>query len=245
MWSGKLSAMSSVTGDLALTPVSRHKLGEAVARQLLDEIRDKRLAPGTRLPSERELTTALGVGRSTVREAIQGLAMLGVLDIRHGQGAFVADPSRADGQSRIAAGLARGVTQNLFEARRIVEVEAARLAAERRTDEELDGIAAVLADHEEAIAVGALGVEFAVAFHLRLAEASHNDVLVGFVATLSEVLEERGHTLEQIPGYREWELAQHRAVFAAVQAGDRQDAGRAMRRHLDEVVVYHEQIGSR
>jgi GntR family transcriptional repressor for pyruvate dehydrogenase complex len=236
---------STVTGDLALTRVSRHKLAEAVAQQLLDEIRDKQLAPGTRLPSERQLMSVLGVGRSTVREAIQGLGMLGVLDIRHGQGAFVADPSSGGGQSRIAAGLARGVTQNLFEARRIVEVEAAQLAAERRTDEEIEAIAAVLADHAAAIESGAPGIAFAVAFHLRVAEASHNDVLVSFVATLSEVLEERGQILERIHGYREWELEQHRAVFDAVGAGDPGEAGRAMRRHLDEVVVYHEQIGSR
>jgi GntR family transcriptional repressor for pyruvate dehydrogenase complex len=235
----------TATGDLALTPVSRHKLAAAVAEQLLDEIGDKRLPPGTRIPSERELMSALGVGRSTVREAIQGLGMLGVLEIRHGQGAFVADPSRAGGQGRIAAGLARGVTRNLFEARRVVEVEAARLAAGRRTDEELEAIAAVLADHAAAIESGASGIESAVAFHLRVAEASHNDVLVGFVATLSDVLQERGETLERIAGYREWELEQHRAVFDAVRAGDPSAAGLAMRRHLDEVVVYHEQIGSR
>ena len=72
--------------------VTRSKLAETVAQQLLAELRDKRPAPGSKIPSERELMAALGVGRSTIREAINGLAMLGVLEIRHGQGAFVLDP---------------------------------------------------------------------------------------------------------------------------------------------------------
>ena len=106
-----------------------------MAQQILDAVRE--LPAGTRLPPERELTKRMGVGRSTVREALNGLAMMGVIEIRHGQGVFVAE------QPSIAAGAAerslppREVTDELLEARRIVEVELARLAAERRTEEDL------------------------------------------------------------------------------------------------------------
>ena len=72
---------------LALSPAPRRKLSETVADQLLVAVRE--LPPGTKVPSERELTKELGVGRSTVREALNGLAMLGVVEIRHGQGVFV------------------------------------------------------------------------------------------------------------------------------------------------------------
>src|ERR1700760_4136621 len=84
---------SSPPSALAPSPVSQPgNLGEMVAQQLLAEIHEKGLPPGTRLPTERELMEALRVGRSTVREAINGLAMLGVLEIRRGQGAFVRNP---------------------------------------------------------------------------------------------------------------------------------------------------------
>ena len=73
----------------ALKRAPRQKLAETVAQQLFEAIRD--LPPGTRVPPERELTKELGVGRSTVREALNGLALMGVVDIRHGQGVFVAE----------------------------------------------------------------------------------------------------------------------------------------------------------
>src|SRR5579875_2181932 len=75
---------------MSLTRIPRNKLAETVAEQLLQQIKSNELTPGTRMPSERELMVALGVGRSTIREAMNGLAMLGVVDIRHGQGAFIA-----------------------------------------------------------------------------------------------------------------------------------------------------------
>src|SRR6185436_2001054 len=109
------------TVELTFQPVARSKLAETVAQQLLQEIREKKLVAGTRIPSERELMASLGVGRSTIREAVNGLAMLGVLEIRHGQGAYVSDPTAgAGGRSAITTALARGFTRDLFEARMLV-----------------------------------------------------------------------------------------------------------------------------
>src|SRR5947209_511107 len=128
----------------AATPFSleqapRRKLAETVAQQLLGAVRD--LVPGTRIPSEKELTQMLGVGRSTVREALNGLALLGTVEIRHGQGVFVASPAAVETTSvepdAIAMALTKGVTHDLLEARQIVEVAIARLAAQRRTESEL------------------------------------------------------------------------------------------------------------
>ena len=87
------------------------------------------------MPSERELQQALGVGRSTIREAMTGLAMLGVVEVRHGEGTFVAaEPELVGATGGIATALAKGVTPTLLEARRPVESEIARLAALRRDD---------------------------------------------------------------------------------------------------------------
>jgi GntR family transcriptional repressor for pyruvate dehydrogenase complex len=229
---------------LALSRAPRSKLAETVAQQLLGEIREKQLPPGTRMPSERELMHALGVGRSTIREAINGLAMLGVLEIRHGQGAFVVSPDAGRAApSAITAALARGVTRDLFEARRLVEPEAARLAAERRTETDLAEVARALEDHERALRDGEPAVEPSVRFHVAIANAAHNEVLAGFVDSFQDPLAERGPILEAMPGFREWEIDQHRSVFEPIAAGDPERALAGMRAHLDAVLPYHEHLG--
>jgi GntR family transcriptional regulator, transcriptional repressor for pyruvate dehydrogenase complex len=238
----KMEALSSTS--LSLSQIPRRSLAERAAQQLLAEIREKQLEPGTKLPSERDLMDALGVGRSSIREAINGLAMLGAVDVRHGQGAFVTDAAAGIAPSRsIAIALARGVTDELFEARHLVEVETARCAALRRTDVDLNEIANTLAEHERAIADGISAVEPSVRFHIEVAEAAHNEVFVGFVTSFAQLLGERGPILEQIDGYREWEIGQHRSVYEPIAAQDPVLAADRMRRHLESVVGYHQQIG--
>ncbi len=126
--------MEATPPRVSLEPASRRKLSETVAQQLMEAFKD--LPPGTKVPSERELTKDLGVGRSTVREALNGLAVLGVLTIRHGQGAFIADDVPVDGpeeaeepHSILTGALQRGETREFIEARLLVEVEVTRLAA--------------------------------------------------------------------------------------------------------------------
>jgi GntR family transcriptional repressor for pyruvate dehydrogenase complex len=222
----------------------RRKLTETVAEQVLGEIRRRGLAPGTRMPSERELMEALGVGRSTVREALNGLAMLGAIEIRHGQGAFVAEQSEHASAPEITAALAKGVTRDLLEARRPVETEIARLAAERRTPADLAELEAVLARHETVLERHRLAARPSVDFHLMLAEAAHNEVLAGFVASFAKLLAERGPELEQIDGYREWELAEHRLLYQAVRARDAGLAAARMEAHLSQVEDFHARLAA-
>jgi GntR family transcriptional regulator, transcriptional repressor for pyruvate dehydrogenase complex len=229
---------------MTLSPISRNKLAETVAQQVLGQIRENGLEPGTRMPSERELMAALGVGRSTIREAMNGLAMLGVLEIRHGQGAFVRDPDGGATLPRgIAAALSRGITRDLFEARELVEVHVARLAAERRTEGDLSDIADCLADHARAIESGTSAVEPSVRFHVRIGEAAHSEVLCSFVASFAEMLNERGPVLEAVDGYREWEIEQHRSVFEPIRDADPARAAERMAAHLRQVIPYHERFG--
>lgn len=222
---------------LSFSPISRSKLAEVVAEQLLAEIRGKELAANTRIPSERELMSAFGVGRSTVREAINGLAMLGVLEIRHGQGAFVADPAAgAVLPGPIDAALRRGVTADLFEARELVEIHTARLAATRRTAADLAELEGTLREHEQAIERDASAVAPAVRFHAQVADAAHSEVLASFVRSFGEVLTARGHELDLQPGFREWEIEQHRRIFEAVR--DRAPDLAAKRMHAHLVIAF-------
>lgn len=238
------SSRSSVA--LSLTPVApRRKLAETVAEQVLREISGRGHAPGTRMPSERELMAALGVGRSTVREALNGLALLGVIEIRHGQGAFVARKPDWVSAPEITTALAKGVTLDLLEARNPVETEIARLAALRRTPADLKEIEAVLEKHARALERGRAAARHSARFHLVLAQAAHNEVLAGFVASFAKLLAERGPALEELDGYREWELREHRGLCEAVRDGDPDLAATRMRSHLTQVSDFHAALASK
>jgi GntR family transcriptional repressor for pyruvate dehydrogenase complex len=231
---------------MSFTRIERRKLAETVASQLLRELRADRLKPGQRLPSERQLMETFRIGRSTVREAINGLAMIGVLEIRHGQGAFVAEhPPDASPPNAIATALGRGVTRDLFEARRVVEPHVARIAAERHTELDVREMEQALIDHESAIVHATSGVEPAVRFHVAIGQAAHSDVLSSFVSSFAELMTRRGVLLESESGYREREIDEHRSVFAAIRDRDPVLAEQRMRAHLDAVIARHAPLGLR
>ena len=239
-----LPPMEAPDAKLALSPVTRRKLTETVAEQLLDAIRE--LPPGTRVPSERELTRELGVGRSTVREALNGIAMLGIVEIRHGQGVFVASSPAVEGDPpAITAALERGVTNEFIEARLLVEVEVARLAARRRTDEDLARLEAALAEQEARLRgdVGEL-VNVAASFNVLLAECAHNDLLRAMIQSFVTLMVERGPRVYQLEGFGEWDIQEHRGLYAAVRDRDADRAARLMREHIEELARRYRAVGA-
>jgi GntR family transcriptional repressor for pyruvate dehydrogenase complex len=227
--------VSAKASELELTPVPRHKLAEAVAHQLLEAIREQ--PAGTRVPSERELTKRLGVGRSTVREALNGLALLGAVDIRHGQGVFVTGAvDREPEADSLQAALERGVTHEFIEARLVVEVEVARLAALRRTDEDLRRIAAALVDQEKRIEGDVRKLlDVAANFNVLLAEAAHNEILAAMIQSFVALMIERGPKLYALDGFARWDLGEHRGLFDAVRDQDGDLAAERMRAHILEL----------
>jgi GntR family transcriptional repressor for pyruvate dehydrogenase complex len=239
-----LGPMQERTSKVSLTPAPRRKLTETVAEQLVAAIRE--LPPGTKVPSERELTRELGVGRSTVREALNGLAMLGIVEIRHGQGVFVStEPPQGGEPSSITAALERGVTNEFIEARLIVEVEVARLAARRRTDEDLARLEAALAEQEARLRgdLDAL-VDVAAHFNVLLAEAAHNEVLSAIIQSFVALMVERGPRVYSLEGFGEWDLQEHRGLYEAVRDRDAERAARLMREHIEELARRYRVIGA-
>ena len=230
----RLAIVSDKPPDLLISQAPRRKLAETVAQQILDAIRD--LEPGTRLPPERELTKQLGVGRSTVREALNGLAMIGVVEIRHGQGVFVTEPSG------ITAGLdhrslpPKAITEELLEARRIVEVELARLAAERRTEADLEKMQALLDAHRADLEAMRGPIMEASQFHLLVADAAGNQLLADVVRPFFRLMLERGPQLYQTEeGYAQWELEQHTGIADAIRTGNADLARRRMLEHVSSM----------
>jgi DNA-binding FadR family transcriptional regulator len=212
----------------------RRKLADTVAARLLDAVRTQ--PPGTRVPTERALAEQLGVGRSTVREALNGLAALGILDVRHGQGVFVASSASARlGHEALVPALIRAQTNALIEARLVVQPEVARLAAQRRTATDLRALQRVLEGQQRLAAGGSaeratrLGAEF----DIRLAEAAKNEVLTGMIRSLFHQMLERAPRLYELAdGFGTWDVDEHRGIYLAVRDADGDRAAALMRDHV-------------
>lgn len=172
-----------------MSQVRREPLAGQAAELILERIRDGEWALGERLPSETALGPQLGVGRSTVREAIRQLSGRGVLRSRQGAGVFV---TALDAPEDWDAVLHRADVVSVIEARIGIESEAAALAASRRTPTELRSLRRALDARARATADIAAYVDADMAFHRRVVTAAHNDVLTelfdGFVPRLRQAM---------------------------------------------------------
>ena len=232
---------------MVLSPPRRARRSERVSEGIVALIRERNLVPGDLLPTESELMGHMQVGRSSVREALRGLSALGIVEVRQGAGTFVrspaplAGPDAADVRS-ISGALAHGLTEELLEARAIVEVRAAALAARRATAANLAALERLVESARSAHAAGQRGFLIGADFHLGVAGAAHNNVLEGFVASYIPVLAERGAVLERLPGYVEWEVREHTAILGAIADRDARAAATRMRDHLRDMTIHYEHL---
>src|SRR5215217_2767934 len=145
------SESRAVIGKLAnIDPIKREPLTTQVARRLVEYILSGRIEPGDRMPSERALAEAFGVGRSAMREALKALTLIGLLEVRHGDGTYLKKADAALLPQVIEWGLLLGErrTMDLVEARQKIETIIAGLAAERRTAEDVEDLRRLLARME-------------------------------------------------------------------------------------------------
>ncbi|HEX5502828.1 MAG TPA: FadR/GntR family transcriptional regulator [Thermomicrobiales bacterium] len=227
-------------GEIFVEPVQRSRLYQQVVVQVCQLIQRGQIRPGDRLPPERELAEQFGVGRSSIREALRALEVAGLIESRHGSGAYVRDvPLDGIFAPLPLAFLASGdVVGDMWEMRAIVEPELAARAALRAQPDELAALERNLERQRAAMAAPRGGDDFLVAdreFHTIIARASCNEVAVRVVHLLNQSLfESRRHF---IAGDDRVRLAHtmHQEVFAALRSRDPQRAREAMRRHLQEV----------
>lgn len=223
--------VSSPTGPLRPSP-----LVEQAAERLRAQIADGAWPLGTRLPGETTLAKDLGVGRSTVREALRALTGQGMLRPKQGAGVFVtALRPVEDWPTR----LRRAAVADVYEVRTLLEIQAARLAAERRTDEDVAAMRAAL-DARRAAAGGPGGafVDADIALHATVVAAARNPVLTDLFAEFAPALREALVDLLALVDVQQAEQdhgdAAHADLVEAVAAGDAEAAGRAAR---DELTV--------
>lgn len=200
-------------------------------------IRSGEFAPGEKLPAEARLAEQFAVSRAVVREAIARLKADGLVASRQGSGVYVARRLGA-GVFRMAADVLGEAQQieDIFELRLIIEVAAAERAALRRTPADVEAIEAALARMDAAVACGADGVRADDDFHCAIAVASGNPLIGRFVAFVNQAFSaSRAPTWSpegSIRGLAGAAQDEHRALHAAIMAGDPAAAQRAARRHL-------------
>lgn len=208
------------------------QLYETVAEEIGEAILTGRFASGEALPSERVLCEQLGVGRSTLREALVSLAALGIVSIQQGRGIFVQEVPSALLQSRLARLRQQPSMLEVAEARMAIEVAAAELAAGRRTARDLERMQSALEAMDAELAAGRTGVEEDALFHIYLLAACGNAV----VRQLGEDLGALTHRIRrralEDPGRAKPANEEHWEVLAGIRAEDAAAAGAAMRKHL-------------
>ncbi|MFI0942019.1 FadR/GntR family transcriptional regulator [Streptomyces sp. NPDC021020] len=192
-------------------------LVEQATEHLREQIVSGQWPVGTRLPGETALAAQLGVGRSTVREAVRALAGAGLVKSRQGAGVFVIS---TEPDEDFGTRLRRAAVADVYEVRAMVEVQAARLAAERRTEADLAALEAALAARREAAGRGAAAFVTAdIALHASVVAAARNPVLTDlfseFAPVLREGLVDLVDLLDLSPGDGD---ASHAALVAAIAA---------------------------
>ena len=227
-----LAGKPSSTG---LVPVTRVSTVGAVAKQLLDYLSTGNFAPGTRLPPERSLAASLGVGRSTTREAMAALDVLGIIEVRPGSGAYLTSDSAGLLPQAIKWSLLLGQprTKDLVEVREHLEVLAAKLAAGRATDDDIASLkACVEAMREAGDAVDAF-VAADLAFHFEMARIAGNSVLQDILHSIRSLLLVWFDRTLRVSGTIAETLLEHEAVFEAIRTRSPAKAERRMKQLMD------------
>ena len=199
---------------------------------------------GTRIPSESELGEQFGVGRNTVREAIRALGYAGMLETRQGDGTYVRAHSDLGGM--IQRRVQRSALTEALEVRNSLERDAARLAAIRHTDADLDAIHAAISRQENELLGGDQEAiaEADLAFHRAIVHATYNSVLADLYDHLTDALRlaiSEAISPQAGAGVR---MDEHRAIVDAIAAGDADAAGQAADDHLRHSIEAVERLAA-
>ena len=218
----------------SLHRVTRPRLYEQVVQQILAWVEDNGLGVGDRLPPERELASRLGVSRATVSQALVAMEVVGVVAVRHGDGAVIMD---ASGTSKVVDALHRHAERipDVIEAREALECKLAALAAVRRTEEDLARIDEAIEEMAADIDRGGRGLEGDELFHAAVTAAGHSGLLQRLMHEISDLVREtRIESLSQ-PGRPRESLEGHRLIADAIRSQDGAEAAAAMRKHIAKV----------
>lgn len=203
------------------------------------------LRPGDRLPAERDLAGQIGVSRPTVRAGLRALAAMGVVQSRHGSGTYIPQGPPVLGAEPLSflAALHGFTGEEMYEARRILEVGAAGLAAERATPDHIATLAEEVAELFASLETPQVFLVHDISFHRAIAAASGNPIVASLVEMVSTLYyERRRRTAERALPHELRDAAEaHRRIYQAIRARDAEAARSAMNQHLLQARAHHAQ----
>lgn len=232
---------------MSIKPIKRVNVGEQVFEQLKQMIIDGEWKQGDKLPSENALADMLGVSRITVRQALQKLGTLGLIETRLGEGSFVKVIDISGNMQALvpAVYLSGQETEQVFEFRQIIDVESVRLAVRRATKEDIEELKKIhkkmlkKKDESDSLGFAVMDTEF----HFKISQMTRNSLIIKTNEILREVINSYVTT---IIGKMGWDLAlkYHGKIIDAIMAKDEKGAVEVMREHLENNVKYIEEIKS-
>lgn len=223
---------------MQLRPIKTKRIYEEIVEQIRKLVTEGQLRPGDRLPSERHLAERLQVSRASVREALSALEMMGLLEIRSGEGTYIRQVNIESVIAPLAWVLSveRDTLLELLEVRKILEVQAVGLAAERSDEEDIAELKEIIQKMKIDLETNQIGEKADHHFHYAIARATHNKVLIRLMNTISDTMQQtlkasrvKLYEMDQMP-QRLYE--EHVAVFEAIQAGKASVARDLMLAHL-------------
>jgi GntR family transcriptional repressor for pyruvate dehydrogenase complex len=224
----------------SLKAVEKKRAYEDIVQQVLNLIENGKLKRGDQLPSERELTDAFKVSRTTVREAIRTLESMKLLQCRQGNGTYVLASSEEALIQPLAAALfhANDDIRDIFYVRKIIEPHVAHQAAVNATPKEIEEMEKILREQEACIGRGESVVETNTLFHNHLAKTAKNPVMERLLLALIDLLHQMGeeYLMEEERDKRaQRSLGGHKRVLTAIKNGDGDVALKAMLQHLEDI----------
>lgn len=215
----------------------RSSLAQEISERIMALLKERELRPGDKLPPERELATILGVSRPSLREALRALSIMNIIDMRQGDGTYVTslDPQQFLEHLEIFFMFDDATIQQLFEARKIVEVGCAGLAASRIDKAALAELERIVVRSEASIQDANAFLQADLDLHNTIVQASQNPMLIRFMASISQlglVSRRITGTVEEV---RRHSLEDHKTILAALHAHDAEAARAAMLNHLENV----------
>ena len=216
--------------------VRRDKVYEGVAKQI-ERLILKKLQPGDKLPSERDLAETLAVSRSSIRDAIRSLELMGMVEPRQGAGTIVREISSDALVNPLADAKQRKeeMVGELLDFRMMLEPPLAARAAKRVSPEGIAEMKEILDRQEEKLRKGESTIAEDTEFHYAIALASGNSVVHKVLDSLMDLLRESRERSLQMEGRPQKSLAGHRRILAAISRHNIEAAHAAMRRHIEDV----------
>lgn len=215
-----------------------------LARHLVGYLLSGQISAGGRIPSERQLAESLAVGRSAIREALKALTLLGLLTVRQGDGTYLASSSSELLPEIIEWGVLLGgrTTSELIEARSVLEIDLAGLAAARRTDEQLSRLTDLITTMGDAGDDLETYIRADIAFHLTIAEISNNRILCNVLNSIRSLLEVWTRRVITSKGRTDFSMAVHQPIYEAIRDGEPDNARIAMATHMRNATQHLEEV---